>query len=66
MTTTTATINTTRTGSNKSLKELEQRGDFIRRHIGPDQHNINLMLSELNIDSLDDLVSRAVPPSILM
>ena len=51
---------------NKSLEELEMHGDFIRRHIGPGEVQIKLMLDELELDSLDDLIAQAVPPSIMM
>jgi len=48
-----------------TLEELEMRGDFIRRHIGPGEEQIGEMLGELNLKSLDDLVSKAVPESII-
>ncbi|MBI2969305.1 MAG: aminomethyl-transferring glycine dehydrogenase [Gammaproteobacteria bacterium] len=47
------------------LEELEMRGDFIRRHIGPDRHQIADMLRFLGLDSLEDIVPAAVPDSIL-
>ena len=50
----------------KTLEQLEMHGDFIRRHIGPSQDDINQMLIELSVNSLDDLVTKAVPPSIMM
>lgn len=53
------------TTKRKSLTELEMSGDFIRRHIGPNRAQIAGMLSELGLDSLDDLVQRAVPRSIV-
>jgi glycine dehydrogenase len=49
----------------QSLEELEMRGDFVRRHIGPGEQQIEEMLAELNLDSLDDLVDKAVPDSIV-
>ena len=49
----------------KSLEELEMRGDFIRRHIGPDRHQIGEMLQSLNLDTLEDIITRAVPESII-
>ncbi len=39
--------------------------DFISRHIGPDQHQCTQMLEELGFSSLDELVTRTVPSSIL-
>ncbi len=47
------------------LLELEQKDDFIRRHIGPRPERVAEMLRIVGASSLDDLVSRAVPASIL-
>ncbi len=47
-----------------TLFDLEQHGDFVRRHIGPDEAEIDAMLKSLDIDSLEHLVDRAVPASI--
>ncbi|KAA3620560.1 MAG: glycine dehydrogenase (aminomethyl-transferring) [Proteobacteria bacterium] len=44
--------------------ELEQHGDFVRRHIGPDADDVAAMLAELQLSSLDELVDLAVPASI--
>ncbi len=41
------------------------RGDFIRRHIGPDRHQIGSMVDDLELASLDAIIDRAVPGSIL-
>ncbi|HEX2201221.1 MAG TPA: glycine dehydrogenase (aminomethyl-transferring), partial [Gammaproteobacteria bacterium] len=49
----------------RSLTELEMRGDFIRRHIGSDQQQIAEMLGFLGLDSLEALVDKAVPASLL-
>ncbi len=49
----------------RSLVELEMRGDFIRRHIGPGEQQITEMLTELGLSSLDELVKKAVPASII-
>jgi glycine dehydrogenase len=49
----------------RSLIELEMRGDFIHRHIGSDQQQITEMLEFLGLDSLEALVDRAVPASLL-
>ncbi|MCK5432176.1 MAG: glycine dehydrogenase (aminomethyl-transferring), partial [Gammaproteobacteria bacterium] len=48
-----------------SLDELELHGDFIRRHIGPDRHHIAEMVEYLGLDSLEQLIDKAVPKSIL-
>ncbi len=47
-----------------SLSELDQRADFLRRHIGPSEAEIAAMLDALGVESLDDLVAQAVPESI--
>ncbi|MFT5112161.1 MAG: glycine dehydrogenase [Parasphingorhabdus sp.] len=44
--------------------DLEQEGDFVRRHIGPDANQIEAMLSELQLSSLDELIDLAVPAAI--
>ena len=51
--------------SRRSLEELEMRGDFIRRHIGPGEEQIAEMLSALGLESLDALIDKAVPPAII-
>lgn len=48
----------------RSLAELEQRTDFVHRHIGPSDTEIDAMLGALGIESLDELVARTVPKSI--
>ncbi|MGI9385468.1 MAG: aminomethyl-transferring glycine dehydrogenase [Methyloligellaceae bacterium] len=47
-----------------SLEELETRDDFIARHIGPDERQINDMLSVVGASSLEDLIAKIVPDSI--
>ena len=49
----------------KKLEDLEMRGDFIRRHIGPDDAQIAEMLKLLGLASLEDIIQQAVPESIL-
>jgi glycine dehydrogenase len=46
------------------LDALEQKDDFVRRHVGPSEAEIATMLETLGLDSLDALVDRAVPKSI--
>ena len=46
------------------LSDLAQRGDFVRRHVGPSESEIGTMLRTLGIESLDDLIAQAVPESI--
>ncbi len=40
--------------------------DFTNRHIGPAQDEREIMLKELNLTSLDELISKASPESIRM
>ena len=40
-------------------------GDFIRRHIGPDRDQIQEMVRFLGLESLEDIIQRAVPDSII-
>ncbi|GAA6134942.1 aminomethyl-transferring glycine dehydrogenase [Oceaniserpentilla sp. 4NH20-0058] len=51
--------------SQSSLSELENRNEFIGRHLSLDVADINAMLSEVGADSLDDLTAQIVPKSIL-
>ena len=48
-----------------SLAQLEMNEDFVRRHIGPDDKSLEKMLATLNLSSLDDLVNKTIPASIL-
>ncbi|MDH3688081.1 MAG: aminomethyl-transferring glycine dehydrogenase [Gammaproteobacteria bacterium] len=48
----------------RSLQQLEMRGDFVRRHIGPGEAQIQQMLDALSLESLDDLIEKSVPKSI--
>lgn len=52
------------TDTRLSLEELENRDDFIPRHIGPDDRQIEAMLSTVGADSLEDLIDRVVPETI--
>ena len=48
----------------ESLRELEEPGGFVRRHIGPGADEQRTMLDALGYESLDALVDAAVPDSI--
>ncbi|NNF08922.1 MAG: aminomethyl-transferring glycine dehydrogenase [Acidimicrobiia bacterium] len=48
----------------QSLEDLQQRTDFTRRHLGPGADQQRAMLDELGIDSLADLLDKAVPKTI--
>ncbi|MBL8444911.1 MAG: aminomethyl-transferring glycine dehydrogenase [Zoogloeaceae bacterium] len=46
------------------LSSLEQREDFIERHIGPDEREIEIMLGAIGAASLDQLIAQTVPNGI--
>jgi glycine dehydrogenase len=46
------------------LATLENQAEFVRRHIGPDESQIQHMLSTLGLDSLEALIEKTLPPSI--
>jgi glycine dehydrogenase len=48
----------------KSLSVLEQRDEFIARHIGPCPSEIAAMLSTIGASSLDQLIDQTVPAAI--
>ncbi|WP_445371359.1 aminomethyl-transferring glycine dehydrogenase [Methylomonas sp. HW2-6] len=47
------------------LDQLEMRGNFIQRHIGPTAEQTRAMLAELGLDDLEQIVDRVLPPDIL-
>ncbi|MEF8718793.1 MAG: hypothetical protein V5B44_14145 [Candidatus Accumulibacter necessarius] len=47
-----------------SLATLEQRDDFLDRHIGPDASEITAMLASIGASSLEQLVEQTVPAAI--
>jgi glycine cleavage system P protein (glycine dehydrogenase) len=49
----------------RSLVELENRDEFIQRHIGPDANQQAQMLEQLGLSSLDELIETTVPANIL-
>ncbi len=51
-------------GPGSSLTELEYHGEFIARHVGPDERQIDDMLSALGLKNLDELIERTLPASI--
>jgi glycine dehydrogenase len=48
-----------------ALAELELRGDFITRHVGPRPDDVAHMLGVLGFDSLDALIRAVVPADII-
>ncbi len=51
--------------SNTRLSDLENRNEFIGRHLSLNVADVNAMLAEVGADSLDDLTAQIVPKSIL-
>jgi glycine dehydrogenase len=47
------------------LGDLEQKNDFIGRHIGPRAEDVQAMLRAVGASSLDDLIAKSVPAAIL-
>ncbi|MGH6919584.1 MAG: aminomethyl-transferring glycine dehydrogenase, partial [Geminicoccaceae bacterium] len=47
-----------------ALSELETPGHFVRRHIGPDDGQIEAMLEVVGASSLDDLIDQTAPAAI--
>jgi len=45
---------------------LNPTDTFVRRHTGPDEHDIRQMLDVVGVPSLDDLIDETVPESIRM
>ena len=50
--------------SHTPLSALEQRDEFIARHIGPDAAETAAMLAAVGASSLDELIGKTVPASI--
>jgi glycine dehydrogenase len=48
-----------------AFAELQQRSDFIDRHIGPDEADRNAMLAALGFESMDAFIGKVVPAAIL-
>ncbi len=46
------------------LYGLEDHGEFIMRHIGPRDKDVEVMLQEVGASSLDELIESTLPPSI--
>ena len=47
------------------LGHPDQRADFVGRHVGPDAAETRAMLDVLGLDSLDQLIDKVIPASIL-
>ncbi|MGR8981332.1 MAG: aminomethyl-transferring glycine dehydrogenase [Gammaproteobacteria bacterium] len=53
------------TDSRPSLNQLEMRGHFVHRHIGPNAQQTKAMLAELGLTELEEIVEKAIPPDII-
>ena len=52
--------------SGLTLNALKASDEFVRRHVGPNDSEIEKMLSAVGADSLSDLIQSTVPASILL
>ncbi|MEZ5619514.1 MAG: glycine dehydrogenase (aminomethyl-transferring), partial [Rhodocyclaceae bacterium] len=50
--------------ANQPLSALEQRDEFLARHIGPDATESAAMLAAVGAASFDELIDQTVPASI--
>ncbi|MEE8496355.1 MAG: glycine dehydrogenase, partial [Xanthomonadales bacterium] len=48
------------------LAKLEDHGEFVRRHIGPHDEDVQTMLEAIGVSSLDELISTTLPSSIAL
>lgn len=48
----------------ETLADLQDSGEFIRRHIGPDAAQTSAMLSTLGVGSVAELIEKTVPGAI--
>ena len=52
--------------SGTSWSELENRSDFISRHVGPSTEESEAMLTALGVKSFDELVKQTIPAGIML
>ncbi|NNE37767.1 MAG: glycine dehydrogenase (aminomethyl-transferring), partial [Gammaproteobacteria bacterium] len=50
---------------NVSLEQFELKGDFIRRHIGSNEIQLDEICELLGLSAIEDIINSAVPDSIL-
>ena len=48
-----------------SLNQLEMRGDFVHRHIGPTPQQTHEMLTELGLSDLKEIIEQILPADIV-
>ncbi|MEL7498799.1 MAG: aminomethyl-transferring glycine dehydrogenase [Planctomycetota bacterium] len=59
-------MSTNQLSSQTTLDSVSQRDDFVRRHIGPSDTDVQSMLEAVGASSLNDLIDSTVPESILL
>ena len=47
-----------------SLTDLENREEFVSRHIGPSASDVTMMLKHMKLSSVQDLISQTIPAGI--
>ena len=50
--------------SRPSLDQLEMRGNFINRHLGPNQQQTDEMLAAFGLNELEEIIEQAIPANI--
>lgn len=50
--------------SDSPLRQLEDHGEFVTRHVGPRTEDIQFMLRTVGASSLEQLIESTLPPSI--
>ena len=50
--------------THSTLSQLTQSDDFLSRHVGPREAEIAEMLETVGVDSLGQLIDRAVPAGL--
>ena len=57
---------TTKTIEHETLEQLTGHDEFINRHIGPSNSEIQEMLESIGVSSLEDLIQTTIPASIAL
>ena len=57
---------TTKTIEHETLEQLTGHDEFINRHIGPSNSEIQEMLESVGVSSLEDLIQTTIPASIAL
>ena len=46
------------------MKTLQQKNEFLSRHLGPREHEIPDMLNAIGVSSIDELIDQTIPQNI--